>query len=128
MVFSPTDIGALSITKENASKVKIVLDSLIAEPTDKSLTLAARVSSSSKTAFIKASDLVAYFESVGAEVTVVDFAKAAAESSPAPAPKDKAVKQSPLSLMPRNRLLPPLPLLASLLRRNRTSLAGTNRL
>lgn len=92
----PTDIGALSITKENASKVKIVLDSLIAEPTDKSLTLAARVSSSSKTAFIKASDLVAYFESVGAEVTVVDFAKAAAESSPAPAPKDKAVKQKPV--------------------------------
>lgn len=72
---APTDVGALSITNDNASKVKVVVDSLILKSPD--LILAVHPSSASKTAFIKASDLVSYLTSVGAEIINVNFKETA---------------------------------------------------
>lgn len=83
---SPSDVGALSITKENASKVKVVVDSLIAE--NKDVVLAIHPSNVSKTAFIKSSDLITHFETVGADITVVDF------SAPVAAPAAPAAKSA----------------------------------
>lgn len=88
---APADVGALSVTADNASKVKVVLDSLIAEPKE-DLVLAIHPSAAAKTVFIKASDLVAQLSSVGADIVPVNFAEVATATTTAsaPAPKKEA--------------------------------------
>lgn len=92
---APADVGALSITTENASKIKVVLDAAIeASP---NTVLAVHPSAAAKTAFIKASDLVAYLKSTGADVISVDFT-ASPEAAPK-APTTKPIK--PAASLPK---------------------------
>lgn len=92
---APADVGALSITSENASKIKVVLDAAI-EATPE-VVLAVHPSAAAKTAFIKAADLVSYLKSTGADVVSVDFtaapvaADAGATKSAKPAKASAAV-------------------------------------
>ncbi|VVT57479.1 uncharacterized protein SAPINGB_P005716 [Magnusiomyces paraingens] len=80
---APADVGALSVTSDNAEKIKVVLDSLIAEAKD-DLIVAVHPSAAAKTAFIKAVDLAAQLNATGVEVITVNFAEAAS-AAPAPA-------------------------------------------
>lgn len=93
---APTDVGALSVSNINASKIKIVLDAAIEASPE--AVLAVHPSAAGQTAFVKASDLVAYLKSTGADITTVDFTAAPEPAAPAataaakPATKAKASK------------------------------------
>lgn len=86
---APVDVGALSITSDNASKIKVVLDAAIEASLE--TILAVHPSAAAKTAFIKAGDLIDYLKSTGAELITVDFTAAPA---PAPAAKPAAKAKS----------------------------------
>lgn len=75
----PKAIGPFAITKANVGKVKVVLDAALLSSTAK---LAVRSNDLSKTSFILAKDLEAYFKSVGADATVVDFVQELAATTP----------------------------------------------
>jgi len=68
MVVSP-----LSISKENASKVQVLLDQHLVSSTS---LLAFHPSDATKTVFITAEQLQEYLSSTGVKVTVVDFTAA----------------------------------------------------
>lgn len=81
-VLRPENVSVFSINKENVDKVKIVLDAKIvkydavgAGTAVEPLILAVHPSDSSKTVFVKATDLVSYLISIGANFTVVDFSE-----------------------------------------------------
>lgn len=88
---APIDISALSVTSENASKIKVVLDAAIESNPD--AVLAVHPFSAAKTAFIKASDLISYLKSTGAELISVDFTAAPA-SAATPAKAIKPTKSA----------------------------------
>ncbi|ANB10953.1 proline--tRNA ligase [Sugiyamaella lignohabitans] len=79
----PQNVSPISITKENASKLKILIDSKAAE---KSTLLAIHTDSNAKTAFITGDKLIEAYESIAADVTVVDFAKEAAAAAASATP------------------------------------------
>lgn len=88
---APTDVSALSITSENASKIKVVLDAAIEASSE--TVLAVHPFAAAKTAFIKAGDLISYLKSTGAELISVDFtATAAPAAAPAKTSKPAAPK------------------------------------
>lgn len=79
---SPKDVGALAVTESNATKIKIIVDKKLADSSKK---VAAHTNKSSVTVFIEGSELIKYYESLGAGVEVVDFSAAPAASSGKPA-------------------------------------------
>src|SRR5579862_1942672 len=63
-------VSPLSISKENASKVKVLIDSRLSSSSN---LLAFHPSDASKTVFVTAQELKDYLNSCGADITEFDF-------------------------------------------------------
>ncbi|WFD33527.1 proline--tRNA ligase [Malassezia cuniculi] len=83
------DVSPLSVTSENASRVRVALDAAVAESSD---LFAVRARSSSETVFIPGTAVAAYLASTGVQIDTLAFADLAA-AAPAPAAGGAAKSQ-----------------------------------
>lgn len=87
----PANVSPLSITKENATAVQVVLDSRLVESTAK---IAVHPSKSDVTVFVSGMEIKTYLEGSGVKVTVVEFGLASVQAASKEVAKAPPVKVS----------------------------------